>query len=196
MAAVPDAVPRLSAVAGARGSRAAARARCSATGRGCPRGCRRSPFSSRRSTGMRSTSGAFIEREARKAGVPDDVIRAIEVGTRPALTGDDAVVYDFARRSSRTAMCPMPRSTRAVARLGQKTVVELSSHPRLLLDACHRDEHLSGQTRSDRLSCSQILISSLMPFGSSRNTCRKPFGFVMFRWAFTPLRSRLASSSS
>src|SRR5262245_35913286 len=36
------------------------------------------------------------EREARKAGVPESVIRAIAAGASPELSGDDAIVYEFA----------------------------------------------------------------------------------------------------
>jgi 4-carboxymuconolactone decarboxylase len=39
---------------------------------------------------------AVHEPEARKAGVPDDVIRAIAAGARPPVSGDDSRVYEFA----------------------------------------------------------------------------------------------------
>lgn len=67
------------------------------------------------------------EGEARKAGVPEDVIRAIEGGTRPAVTGDDAVVYDFASEFFANRDVPDAVFGLAVARFGQKTVVELAS---------------------------------------------------------------------
>ena len=67
------------------------------------------------------------EREARKAGVPDDVIDAIRAGARPSLTGDDAVVYDFCSSFYAHLEVPDPVFDLAVARLGRKTVVELSA---------------------------------------------------------------------
>ena len=67
------------------------------------------------------------EGEARKAGVPEDVIRAIAAGTRPTLAGDDAVVYDFASSFFANRDVPDQVFNLAVARLGQKTVVELAS---------------------------------------------------------------------
>ncbi len=67
------------------------------------------------------------EGEARKAGVPEDVIRAIANGMRPALSGDDAVVYDFASSFFAHREVPEPVFDLAVARFGMKTVVELSA---------------------------------------------------------------------
>lgn len=67
------------------------------------------------------------EGEARKAGIPEDVIRAIAVGTRPKLSGDDAVVYDFASSFYANRDVPDQVFGLAIARLGQKTVVELAS---------------------------------------------------------------------
>ncbi len=67
------------------------------------------------------------EGEARKAGVPDEVIQAIASGARPALSGDDAVVYDFAASFFANRDVPDAVFSLAVARLGARTVVELSS---------------------------------------------------------------------
>ena len=67
------------------------------------------------------------EREARKAGVPEDVIRAIAAGTRPDLTGDDALVHDFAHTFYTQRDVPTPLFEAAVARFGPRTVVELGS---------------------------------------------------------------------
>jgi 4-carboxymuconolactone decarboxylase len=67
------------------------------------------------------------EGEARKAGVPEEVIRAIAARTRPAVTGDDAVVYDFAASFFATRDVPDAVFSAAVVRFGQKTVVELAS---------------------------------------------------------------------
>jgi 4-carboxymuconolactone decarboxylase len=67
------------------------------------------------------------EGEARKAGVPEDVIRAIAAGIRPALAGDDAVVYDFAASFYANRDVPDAVFSLAVERFGEKTVVELAS---------------------------------------------------------------------
>ena len=67
------------------------------------------------------------EREARKAGVPDPVIRAIGEGTAPALSGDDALIYDFAHTFYTQRDVPAPLYDTAVARFGLRTVVELGS---------------------------------------------------------------------
>ena len=67
------------------------------------------------------------EGEARKAGVPEDVIRAIASGTRPALAGDDAIVFEFASAFFANRNVPDSVFNAAVERLGHKTVVELSS---------------------------------------------------------------------
>ena len=67
------------------------------------------------------------EREARKAGVPDRVIGAIAAGTAPALSGDDALIYDFAHTFYTQRDVPTPLFDAAVARFGQRTVVELGS---------------------------------------------------------------------
>jgi len=67
------------------------------------------------------------EAEARKAGVPEDVIRAIAAGKRPAVAGDDALIYEFAASffADRDVSDIVFNAT--VARFGDKTVVELSS---------------------------------------------------------------------
>jgi 4-carboxymuconolactone decarboxylase len=67
------------------------------------------------------------EPEARKAGVPDDAIRAIAAGTRPSLTGDDALVYEFATSFYAKRDVPDEIFARAVERFGRKTVVELGA---------------------------------------------------------------------
>ena len=67
------------------------------------------------------------EREARKAGVPESAIRAIAADTAPELSGDDAVVYEFAHTFYAQRDVPEPLYAAAVARFGMRTVVELSS---------------------------------------------------------------------
>jgi 4-carboxymuconolactone decarboxylase len=67
------------------------------------------------------------EPEARKAGVPDEVIRAIAAGVRPSLSGDDALVYEFATSFYATRDVPDEIFERAVARFGRKSVVELGA---------------------------------------------------------------------
>src|SRR5262245_29597455 len=67
------------------------------------------------------------EGEARKAGVPEDVIRAIAQGARPALAGEDAIVYDFASSFYAHRDVHDEIFNRAVEKLGQKTVVELAA---------------------------------------------------------------------
>jgi 4-carboxymuconolactone decarboxylase len=67
------------------------------------------------------------EGEARKAGVPEDVIRAVGAGKRPALAGDDAVVYDFAAAFFAHREVPDDVFDAVVERLGNKTAVELAS---------------------------------------------------------------------
>jgi 4-carboxymuconolactone decarboxylase len=66
------------------------------------------------------------EGEARKAGVPEEVIRAIASGARPALANDDAIVYDFATSFYAKHDVPDDIFKRAVETFGQKTVVELA----------------------------------------------------------------------
>jgi 4-carboxymuconolactone decarboxylase len=66
------------------------------------------------------------EGEARKAGVPEEVIRAIASGVRPALGDDDAIVYDLATSFYTKRDVPDDIFKRAVEKLGQKTVVELA----------------------------------------------------------------------
>jgi 4-carboxymuconolactone decarboxylase len=67
------------------------------------------------------------EPEARKAGVPDEVIRAIAAGARPPLSGDDALVYEFATSFYAKRDVPDEIFERAVARFGRKSVVELGA---------------------------------------------------------------------
>ncbi len=67
------------------------------------------------------------EAEARKAGVPEDVIRAIAAGKRPAVAGDDALIYEFAASFFADRDVPDIVFNATVARFGDKTVVELSS---------------------------------------------------------------------
>jgi 4-carboxymuconolactone decarboxylase len=66
------------------------------------------------------------EGEARKAGVPEEVIRAIASGERPALADDDAIVYDFATSFYTRRDVPDEIFKRAVDTFGQQTVVELA----------------------------------------------------------------------
>lgn len=66
------------------------------------------------------------EGEARKAGLPEDVIQAIARGARPALAGDDAVVYDFAASFYEKRDVPDDVFERAVEKFGRRTVVELA----------------------------------------------------------------------
>jgi 4-carboxymuconolactone decarboxylase len=67
------------------------------------------------------------EREARKAGVPEGVIRAIAAGSSPEVTGDDALIYDFAHTFYAQRDVPQALYDSAVARFGMRTVVELGS---------------------------------------------------------------------
>jgi 4-carboxymuconolactone decarboxylase len=67
------------------------------------------------------------EREARKTGVPESVIRAIAADTSPEISGDDALVYDFAYTFYAQREVPEPLYAAAVTRFGMRTVVELSS---------------------------------------------------------------------
>jgi 4-carboxymuconolactone decarboxylase len=66
-------------------------------------------------------------REARKAGLPDEIVAAIEAGRRPAFDDADAeLVYDFSTEFFRTNDVPDALFTRAVERFGRATIVELS----------------------------------------------------------------------
>jgi 4-carboxymuconolactone decarboxylase len=67
------------------------------------------------------------EGEARKAGVPEELILAIAAGTRPVVTGDDAAVYEFASSFFANRDVPDAVFSAAVACFGPKTVVELAS---------------------------------------------------------------------
>ena len=67
------------------------------------------------------------EAEARKAGLPEAVIRAIAAGTRPELEGDDALVYEFASTFFAKRDVPDELFAAATARFGEKTTVELAS---------------------------------------------------------------------
>ncbi len=67
------------------------------------------------------------EHEARKAGVPDAVIAAIDAGHEPAFADpDDALIYAFARTFFATNEVPDPLFAQAQARFGEKAVVELA----------------------------------------------------------------------
>ncbi len=66
------------------------------------------------------------ESEARQAGIPEHVIRAIANGEPAALTGDDALVYEIATTYYATRDVPDELFARAIAKLGQQTVVELA----------------------------------------------------------------------
>ena len=67
------------------------------------------------------------EVEARKAGLADAVISAIAAGTRPALEGDEALVYEFASTFYAKRDVPDELFAAATARFGEKTTVELAS---------------------------------------------------------------------
>jgi 4-carboxymuconolactone decarboxylase len=67
------------------------------------------------------------EREARKAGVAESIIRAIAAGTSPELGGDDALIYDFAHSFYAQREVPQALYEAVVARFGMRIVVELSS---------------------------------------------------------------------
>ena len=67
------------------------------------------------------------EREARKVGVPESAISAIAAGSAPSLTGDDALIYDFAHTFYAERDVPDALYAAAVARFGMRTVVELGS---------------------------------------------------------------------
>jgi 4-carboxymuconolactone decarboxylase len=65
--------------------------------------------------------------EARKAGVPDAVIAAIEADRHPDFDDPDAaLVYDFATEFFRTRDVPDDVFARAVERFGRPTAVELA----------------------------------------------------------------------
>lgn len=68
------------------------------------------------------------EKEARRAGLADPVIEAIEAGRRPDFSGDEeaAMVYDFADTFFRMREVPDELFARAVELFGRKTVVELA----------------------------------------------------------------------
>ncbi len=68
------------------------------------------------------------EREARKAGLPDGVIAAIDAGTQPDF-GDDseaALAYEFASEYLRTNDLSDALFARAIDTFGRRTVVELT----------------------------------------------------------------------
>jgi 4-carboxymuconolactone decarboxylase len=71
---------------------------------------------------------AIHRREAGKAGLPESVIAAIEVGDRPQFDDADAeVVYDFATEFFRQNDLSDALFARAMDRFGRKTVVELAA---------------------------------------------------------------------
>ena len=64
---------------------------------------RSSPSSSSRSHWKADYEWSIHAGEARKAGLPDDIIAAIEAGRRPAFDDADAeLVYDFSTEFFRT----------------------------------------------------------------------------------------------
>ena len=67
------------------------------------------------------------EAEARKVGLADAAINAIAAGTRPALEGDEALVYEFASTFYAKRDVPDELFAAAIARFGEKTTVELAS---------------------------------------------------------------------
>ncbi|HEY8507585.1 MAG TPA: carboxymuconolactone decarboxylase family protein [Steroidobacteraceae bacterium] len=66
-------------------------------------------------------------REARAAGVSDEIIAAIDAGQRPSLSGDDALVYDFTAEFFARRDVPDHLFDAATARFGTRTVAELAS---------------------------------------------------------------------
>jgi 4-carboxymuconolactone decarboxylase len=65
--------------------------------------------------------------EAKKAGLPEDLIAAIEMGKRPDFNNADAeLVYDFSAGFFRQKEVSDALFGRAIARFGRKTVVELA----------------------------------------------------------------------
>jgi 4-carboxymuconolactone decarboxylase len=62
---------------------------------------------------------------AREAGVAQPVIDAIMAGTRPPLSGPEAIVFDIATSLHETHHIAEPLYRQAVATLGQTLVVEL-----------------------------------------------------------------------
>jgi 4-carboxymuconolactone decarboxylase len=70
---------------------------------------------------------AIHAREARKAGLSDELIAAIEAGRRPAFDDADAeLLYDFATEFFRRNDVPDDLFARAVERFGRTTTVELA----------------------------------------------------------------------
>ena len=67
------------------------------------------------------------EAEARRVGLSDAAIGAIAAGTRPALEGDEALVYEFASTFYAKRDVPDELFAAATARFGEKTTVELAS---------------------------------------------------------------------
>jgi 4-carboxymuconolactone decarboxylase len=66
-------------------------------------------------------------REARKTGLPDDVIAALQDGRRPVFDDPDAeLVHDFATEFFRLNDIPDGLFERAVGRFGRTTTVELA----------------------------------------------------------------------
>ena len=68
---------------------------------------------------------AVHEEEARRAGVPADVVRAIAERQAPPLEGDDRAVYDLTSALVATGRVPDDVFTAAIATLGRPAVVEL-----------------------------------------------------------------------
>ena len=67
-------------------------------------------------------------KEAEKAGLERDIIEAILARARPAGLGDDdAIVHDYALELNRTRSVSGPTHALALARLGTRTVVELTA---------------------------------------------------------------------
>jgi 4-carboxymuconolactone decarboxylase len=70
---------------------------------------------------------AIHAKEARKAGMSDEIIGAIETGERPPFDDPDAaLVYDFATAFFRLNDVPGALFARAVDRFGRTTIVELA----------------------------------------------------------------------
>ena len=65
------------------------------------------------------------EEEARRAGVPDEVVQAIAARRTPLLGDDDRAVYELTIALVATGRVPDDVFTAAVAALGRPAVVEL-----------------------------------------------------------------------
>ena len=65
--------------------------------------------------------------EAEKAGVERGIIEALLAQAAPALTGDDALVYQYAIELNRSRSVSDATYAKFLARFGERTVVELTA---------------------------------------------------------------------